>query len=160
MYPDFKELLSTLNAHKVEYLIVGGVAVGYHSQPRATKDLDIFIRPDAQNAQATYTALAAFGAPVKDLTPSDLLDPSGFFRMGNPPVMIEILSSIDGVNFEDAWRRRVEVVIDAEKGLSAFIISSEDLITAKLAVGRPQDLADVDAIRKAERAQQRGEGSS
>lgn len=155
MYPDFKELLSTLNAHKVEYLIVGGVAVGYHSQPRATKDLDIFIRPDAQNAQATYTALVAFGAPLKDQTPNDLLDPSGFFRMGHPPVMIEILSSIEGVNFEDAWRRRVEVVVDSEKGLSAFIVSREDLITTKLAVGRPQDLADVDAIRKAEAAQRR-----
>ena len=157
MYPDFKELLSTLNAHKVEYLIVGGVAVGYHSQPRATKDLDIFIRPDPQNAQAAYTALVTFGAPVKDLTPSDLLDPSGFFRMGHPPLMIEILSSIDGVNFEDAWRSRVEVVVDAEERLNAFIISRDDLITAKLAVGRPQDLADVDAIRKAEAAQRRKE---
>jgi hypothetical protein len=153
MYPDFKELLSTLNAHKVEYLIVGGFAVGFHSQPRATKDLDILIRPEAENAEASYKALAAFGAPVKDLAPSDLLDPSGFFRMGHPPLMIEILSSIQGVEFEEAWRRRVEVIVDQERGLKAFTISREDLITAKLAVGRPQDLADVDAIRKAEAAQ-------
>jgi len=149
MYPDFKELLSTLNAHKVRYLIVGGYAVGFHAQPRATKDLDILIRPDAQNAQAVYDALAGFGAPLQDVTPHDILDPDGFFRMGHAPVMIEILPTIKGIQFDDAWQRRVEIVIDAETGLTAFTLSREDLVTAKLAVGRPQDLADVDAIRKA-----------
>jgi hypothetical protein len=153
MYPDFKELLSTLNAHKVKYLIVGGYAVGFHAQPRATKDLDILIRPDEQNASMVYEALAEFGAPLQDLTPHDLLDPRGFFRMGHAPVMIEILPKIDGVEFDDAWQRRIEIVIDSNTGLSAFMLSREDLIAAKLAVGRPQDLADVDAIRKAEAAQ-------
>jgi hypothetical protein len=153
MYPDFKELLSTLNAHKAKYLIVGGYAVGFHGQPRATKDLDIFIGPDAQNARAVYDALATFGAPLEGITPNDLLDRDGFFRMGHAPVMIEILSSIKGVEFDDAWRRRVEIVIDAEAGLTAFMLSREDLLTAKLAAGRPQDLADVDALRKAEEAQ-------
>ena len=146
MYPDFKELLSTLNAHRAEYLIVGGYAVGFHAQPRATKDLDIFIRPDAQNAKAVYDALASFGAPLEDLTPLDLLDPDGFFRMGHAPVMIEILSAIEGIEFEDAWKRRIEIVIDADVGLSAFTMSREDLVTAKLAAGRPQDLADVSAM--------------
>jgi hypothetical protein len=80
MYPDFKELLSTLNARKVKYLIVGGYAVGFHAQPRATKDLDIFIPPDESNAKAVHDALAAFGAPVKDVTPHDLLDPDEFFE--------------------------------------------------------------------------------
>jgi uncharacterized nucleotidyltransferase DUF6036 len=153
MYPDFKELLSTLNAHKVKYLIVGGYAVGFHAQPRATKDLDILIQPDEQNATAVYEALAGFGAPLQDLTPHDLLDPDGFYRIGRAPVMIEILPAIKGVEFDDAWQRRVEIVVDAETGLAAFLISREDLVTAKLAAGRPQDLADVDAIRKAEQAQ-------
>jgi hypothetical protein len=153
MYPDFKELLSTLNAHKAKYLIVGGYAVGFHAQPRATKDLDIFIRPDAQNAKAVYDALATFGAPLQGVTPNDLLDRDGFFRMGHAPVMIEILSSIKGVEFDDAWHRRVEIVIDPATGLTAFVISREDLVTAKLASGRPQDLADVDAVRKAEESQ-------
>ena len=112
MYPDFKELLSTLNAHKAKYLIVGGFAVGFHSQPRATKDLDILIRPDAQNAKAVYDALARFGAPLEGVTPHDFLDPDGFFRMGQAPVMIEILPFIKGVEFNDAWQRRVEIVID------------------------------------------------
>ena len=153
MYPDFKELLSTLNAHKVKYLIVGGYAVGFHGQPRATKDLGILIGADVENATAVYDALAGFGAPLQDLTPSDLLDRDRFYRIGRAPVMIEILPTIKGVEFDDAWQRRVEIVVDAETGLAAPLISREDLITAKLAAGRPQDLADVDAIRKAEQAQ-------
>jgi hypothetical protein len=142
MYPDFKELLSILNAHKVRYLIVGGYAVGFHAQPRATKDLDILIGPDVQNAQAVYYALAVFGAPLQDVTPHDLLDPDGFFRMGHPPVMIEILSAIKGIEFDGAWQRRVEIVVDSATGLRAFMLSREDLIAAKLASARPQDLAE------------------
>jgi hypothetical protein len=145
--------LSILNAHKAEYLIVGGYAVGFHAQPRATKDLDVLIRPDAQNARAVYDALAQFGAPLEGVTPHDLLDPDGFFRMGHAPVMIEILPFIKGVEFDDAWQKRVEIVIDPSAGLTAFMLSRGDLITAKLAAGRPQDLADVDAIRRAEEAQ-------
>jgi|SRR5665213_605404 len=153
MYPDFKELLSTFNAQEVKYLIVGGYAVGFHSQPRATKDLDLLIRPDEQNAKAVYDALATFGAPLEGVTPHDFLDREGFFRIGHAPVMIEILPFISGVEFDDAWQRRVEVTIDAGVGLTAFVMSREDLVTAKLAAARPQDLADVEAIRKAEEAQ-------
>jgi hypothetical protein len=158
MYPDFKELLSILNAQRVKYLVVGGFAVGFHSQPRATKDLDILIRPDAQNAKAVYDALAQFGAPLEGVTPHDLLDHDGFFRIGNAPVMIEILPFIKGIEFDDAWLRRVEIVIDPVTGSTAFVLAREDLITAKLAAGRPQDLADVDAIRKAEEAQTKRPG--
>lgn len=153
MYPDFKELLSIFNAHNIKYLVVGGYAVGFHSQPRATKDLDIFVRPDLENARAVYAALAQFGAPLGSLKPEDFLDRRGIFRMGHAPVMIEILPAIEGVEFDEAWERRVQVLIDAESSLSAPMISREDLITAKLASARPQDLADVDAIRKAEDAQ-------
>ena len=142
MYPDFKELLSILNACKAKFLVVGGYAVGFHAQPRATKDLDILIGPDPQNAKVVYDALAAFGAPLQGVTPRDLLEPDGFFRMGHAPVMIEILPRIEGVEFEAAWGRRVEIVIDKHTGLTAFLLSREDLITAKLAAGRPQDLAD------------------
>ena len=154
MYPDFKELLSTFNAHGVKYLIVGGYAVTFHAQPRATKDLDLFIRPDAENAKAVFAALAAFGAPLAGLMPADFLDRDGFFRMGHAPVMIEILPAIKGVEFDGAWERRIETVIDADTGLATFMISRDDLIAAKLAAARPQDLADVDAIRKAVESQQ------
>jgi hypothetical protein len=153
MYPDFKELLSIFNAHSVKYLVVGGYAVSFHAQPRATKDLDLFIRPDAENAKALYSALAAFGAPLEGLTPEDFLDREGFFRMGHAPVMVEILPAIKGVEFDQAWERRVESLIDPDSRLAVFVISRDDLIAAKLAAARPQDLADVDAILKAAESQ-------
>lgn len=153
MYPDFKELLSIFNAHRVKYLIVGGYAVGFHSQPRATKDLDLLVRPDPPNAQAVYDSLAQFGAPLETVTPEDFLDRRGIFRIGHAPVMIEILTAIDGIEFDDAWERRVQVTIDGGADLYAPMISRDDLIAAKLATARPQDLADVDAIRKAAAAQ-------
>src|SRR5215469_15721367 len=144
MFPDFKDLLSALNAHRVRYLIVGGYAVGFHAQPRATRDLDILISADPENGKAVYAALAQFGAPLQGLSPNDLVEPGSFFRMGAPPVMVDILPRISGVDFEEAWQRRVEVTID--DALAAPFISREDLLAAKLAAGRPQDLADVAAL--------------
>jgi hypothetical protein len=149
MFPDFKELLSIFNAHGVKYLIVGGYAVSFHAQPRATKDIDLLIKPDADNAKAVYAALAKFGAPVEGLTPEDLSEPGKFFRMGREPVAVDLLLEIDGVDFDRAWERRVEGIIDTATSLTAHFISSADLIAAKVAAGRPQDLADVAALRKA-----------
>lgn len=144
MFPDFKELLSAFNAHRVRYLVVGGYAVSFHAQPRATRDLDLLISADAENARAVYAALAAFGAPLQGLTAEDLIEPGSFFRMGRPPVMVDILPRISGVDFEEAWQRRVDVAIDDT--LNVPFISREDLIAAKLAAGRPQDLADAVAL--------------
>lgn len=149
MYQDFKELLSTLNDNGVQYLVVGGYAVSFHAQPRATKDLDILIKPVAENAAVLYAALAKFGAPLEGLTPDDFIERGKFFRMGTPPIMVDILPEISGVDFDAAWARRVEVTIDAKTGLKTLFISEEDLIAAKLAAGRRQDFADVDAIHKA-----------
>jgi hypothetical protein len=148
---DFKELLSVFNEHRVKYLIVGGYAVGIHAQPRATKDLDVFVEPTAENAKAVFEALVKFGAPLSDLKPEDLIQPDFFFRMGSPPQMIDLLSRITGVEFDQAWERRVEEVVDEHTGLKAFIISAEDLIANKLALGRPYDLADAEAIQVAQR---------
>lgn len=144
MYRDFKELLSVLNAHRVKYLIVGGYAVSLHAGPRATKDLDILIGPGAENGKAVFAALAEFGAPLEGLTPKDFVEPGNFFRMGTPPVMVDILSSIGGVDFDQAWERRVEFPVDS--AMNALFISREDLLAAKLAAGRPQDLADAVAL--------------
>jgi Nucleotidyltransferase of unknown function (DUF6036) len=144
MFRDFKELLSVLNAHRVKYLIVGGYAVSLHAEPRATKDLDLLIGPGAENSKALFAALAEFGAPLEGLTPEDFMEPGSFFRMGTPPVMVDILSSISGVDFDQAWERRVEFPL--ESGMNAFFISREDLLAAKLAAGRPQDLADAAAL--------------
>jgi hypothetical protein len=149
MYPDFKELLSRFNARKVKYLVVGGYAVSFHAQPRATKDLDILIKADAANAAAVYAALAEFGAPLGELTPKEFIEKGKFYRMGHPPLMIDILPEISGVDFDAAWEKRVEVEIDA--GLQVPFIDAESLIAAKLASGRLEDLADVEALRHATR---------
>ena len=149
MFQDFNELLSSFNAHGVKYLVVGGYAVSFHAQPRATKDIDLLIKPDAENATAVYAALAQFGAPMEGLTPEDFRQRGKFFRMGREPVAVDILTEIDGVDFDRAWERRVEGVIDPANGLKASFISGADLMAAKIAAGRPQDLADVEALRKA-----------
>jgi len=151
MHPDFKELLSVLNAHGVRYLVIGAYAVSIHAQPRATKDLDILVKADAENAAAVFAALAQFGAPLEGLTPADFAEPGPFFRMGREPVGVDILTTIAGVEFDEAWPRRIEAIVDSASGLKASFISRQDLIAAKLAAGRPQDLADVDAIRKAQK---------
>jgi Nucleotidyl transferase of unknown function (DUF2204) len=148
MFDDFKELLSIFNAQKVKYLIVGGYAVSFHAQPRATKDIDLLIEPSADNAEALYAALAKFGAPLAGLTAGNFIERGKFFRMGHAPVIVDILPEIQGVDFDRAWQHRVEAVIDAQSDLRAPFISREDLIAAKLAAGRPQDLADVAALRK------------
>jgi hypothetical protein len=152
MHQDFKELLSAFNAGRVKYLIVGGYAVSFHAQPRATKDLDILIGADAANSKAVYAALAKFGAPVEGLSAKDFAEPDNFFRMGTPPIMVDIMPKIGGVEFEEAWRRRVDVRIDDD--LSVPFISREDLLVAKLSAGRAQDLIDVDALRESKPTQE------
>ncbi len=149
MHSDYEELLSVLNQHLVEYLVVGAYAVAIHAQPRATKDLDILVKAEAGNAQAVFAALAEFGAPLLGMTWADFAEDGPFFRMGHPPVGVDILTAIPGVAFEAAWARRVEAVVNPATGLKANFISRDDLIASKLASGRLQDLADVEAIRAA-----------
>jgi hypothetical protein len=104
MFPDFKELLSVLNEHRVKYLVVGAYAVSIYAQPRATKDLDILIKADAQNARKVFTALAQFGAPLEGLTAADFAERGPFFRMGREPVCVDVLTEIPGVDFDAAWQ--------------------------------------------------------
>jgi len=145
MFDDFKDLLSAFNAANVRYLIVGGYAVSLHAQPRATKDLGILISADAENSKAVYSALKKFGAPLEGLSAKDFMEPENFFRMGTPPVMVDIMPRISGVEFDDAWQRRVSVAID--DSLTVPFISRSDLLAAKISAGRAQDLADVVALR-------------
>ncbi len=145
MSPDFKEILSTFNEHEVKYLIVGAYAVIKYSEPRYTKDLDIWVEPSADNAPRVYAALKAFGAPMSKLTESDFAT-DGFFQMGRPPVRIDILMSIDGVEFVDAWPNRQEGDFD---GIPANFISADDLITNKSISARPQDTIDIESVKNA-----------
>jgi len=147
---NFCDLLSAFHACGVRYLIVGGWAVSIHAQPRATQDLDIFVSSEKGNIEAVYDALTRFGAPLKNMNRGQFLEPDTFFRIGAPPCQVDIFPGVPGVEFEACWGNRVEVLVDAEKALSASFISAKDLIAAKIASGREQDIADAEAIRRAQ----------
>lgn len=108
MYQDYKDLLSAFQSHGVKYLVVGGLAVIYHSQPRFTKDMDLFIKANSENAEAIYAALAQFGAPLQGIRPEDFTDPNVLFRFGREPRGFDILAAIPGVDFDAAWERRLK----------------------------------------------------
>jgi Nucleotidyl transferase of unknown function (DUF2204) len=144
---DLRQLLLAFNANEVEYLVVGGWAVGFYSEPRSTKDIDLFIRSGIRNSEAVFRALAEFGAPISGLTPADFRDnPESIFQLGNSPARADILQGIDGVDFDEAWPRRVELSLE---GVPVHVISAEHLIRNKLKSGRLSDLADVEVIREA-----------
>lgn len=144
---DLKDLLRALNANAVKYLLIGGHAFGVHAYPRTTKDLDVFIRSDPDNAKAVFNALVQFGAPLDGMSPADFANGDGIFQIGQPPERVDVLQRIDGITFDEAWANRVQGKIDGE--VDAAIISREDLIRNKLASGREQDLLDVKVLRKA-----------
>jgi predicted nucleotidyltransferase len=140
---DFSDLLRHLNARNVEYLVIGGYALIQYTEPRYTKDLDLWIRATPANAEAVFRALAEFGAPLAGLSPADFLEEGYYYQMGVPPVRVDIFMGIPGVVFAEAWPRRMTVDFE---GLPVPFISREDLIAAKRAAGRRQDLLDVDAL--------------
>ena len=145
--PDFKELLKIFEKHKIRYLIVGGYAVMKYSEPRFTKDLDVFIATDQENAKSVYLALKEFGAPLENLSSDDFAHKGYFYQMGKPPLRVDIMMSIPGIEFDIAWKNRELVEFD---DLKLFFISRSDLIKAKEASGRPQDKIDVEKLKEAE----------
>ena len=144
--PDFRELLNIFAEHEVRYLVVGGYAVMKYTEPRFTKDLDLWIATDPENAEAVFAALREFGAPLKDLTPTDFTQEGYFYQMGNPPFRLDIMMSLPGVTFETAWANREEPHVE---GLVIPFISKADLIKTKEASARDQDLIDVEKLRRA-----------
>jgi hypothetical protein len=140
---DFKELLSIFNDKKVSYLVVGGYAVMKYAEPRYTKDIDLWIKANQANAASVFEALRNFGAPLAGLTEDDFAHEGFFYQMGVPPVRVDILMSIPGLSFDEAWERRVAVDLE---GISVPFVSKRDLITSKLASGRPQDLIDAELL--------------
>jgi hypothetical protein len=137
---DLIELLAALNAAGAKYLIVGGYALAFHGRPRATKDSDLFIGADPENARNVWAALLEFGAPLESLTENDLASPGTFFIMGRPPNQIDLITAIDGVTFDHAWENRIESIYG---GVKVAYLAKADLISNKKASARPQDLADV-----------------
>jgi len=143
--PDFCDLLRALSDAGARFLVVGAYAVSFHSEPRATGDLDIWIDPTAENAARVYLALGAFGAPVSELAESDLVTPDLVFQIGLPPRRIDIMTTITGVSFEEAWTSRSE----ATYGDVGFqIIGIDALMKNKKALGRPKDLVDLELLRR------------
>ena len=154
MDENLKHLLSALNAHDIRYLIIGDYAVFMHGQPRMTKDFDVFIESSPTNALALYQALAAFGAPLSDSTIQDFADGKTGARFGNAPICFDIRQKMDGIDFQTAYANSVPFIIDGD--LPARYISADDFITNKLASGRLQDLADVEAVRNRRRVLKEG----
>ncbi|MEW6266913.1 MAG: hypothetical protein AB1641_27880 [Thermodesulfobacteriota bacterium] len=143
--PDFHDMLSALCEENVEFLIVGAYALAAHGLPRATGDLDIWIRRSPENTARVWRALTRFGAPLFDLNRNDLETADLIFQVGIAPCRIDLLTSIDGVDFEEAWPGRKRVNIE---GLDLAILGYAELIKNKKASSRPQDLADLAWLEK------------
>jgi hypothetical protein len=138
--PDFRDMLSALSAEGADILLVGAYALAVHGVPRATGDLDIWVRPTTDNAQKIMRALAAFGAPMTDITAADFTRSDTVIQLGVAPRRIDFLTGIDGLGFDEAWPNRVQVAME---GIEVGVIGRGDLVRNKKASGRPQDLADV-----------------
>ena len=137
---DFAEFLRSLRSNGAEYLLVGGYAVGLYGYPRATADIDIWVRRSPENARKVVSAIRAFGLDVPALSPDLVMKPDQVVRMGLPPLRIEILTSVSGVEFEECWPSREEMLLDGEP---VVLPSLSDLRRNKAASGRPKDLEDL-----------------
>lgn len=143
MNSDFEELLSIFNENSVRYLIVGGHAVMLYTEPRYTKDLDIWIDASPENGERVYRSLLAFGAPLAGLTAKDFTEEGAFYQVGIPPVRVDILMSIDAVTFAEAWPNRLQSKLG---NAPAWFIGRGELIRNKRAVGRHIDLHDAELL--------------
>lgn len=145
---DFRDLLAEFSGRDVRFLVVGGYAVTFHSRPRFTKDLDIWIDPVPGNAGRVFEALIAFGCPlaVHGVLATDFSTPGTVYQIGVPPNRIDVLTAVEGLRFSECWERRVPAKFG---GVDVAYLSREDLILNKKSVGRPQDLEDVRALEQA-----------
>ena len=141
--PDFRDLFSALFDEGAEFIVVGAHAVMFFTEPRYTKDLDVWVRPSKANAERVHRALERFGAPLSDLTVEDLAVPGTVFQIGVAPNRIDVLTSIEAVDFEPAYPR---ASVSTYGGVTIRLLSPEDLVTNKRAVGRKQDELDVEKL--------------
>ena len=141
---DYKELLKILNRHRVKYLIVGAYAVIHYTEPRYTKDLDIWVEPEKKNAQRVYAALKEFGAPLKDINSDDFVNPALVYQIGVEPVRIDIITGIAAMDFGVVYKHRKVASFD---GIKVGIMGINELLEAKRKTKRPMDAIDVAALR-------------
>lgn len=144
--PDFRDLFSAFAAAEARFLVVGAYAVIHHTEPRYTKDVDLWVEPTPENAARVLGGLRAFGAPVAGLTEGDLCDPEVVYQIGVEPNRIDLLTSLEGLEFAPAWERGVPTTYG---GVPIRVLGLEDLITTKRAAGRPQDLLDAARLEAA-----------
>ncbi len=144
LHKDFKELLKLLNGEKVEYLLVGGYAVGFYGYPRYTGDLDIWVKPSPENAQKVLVTLGKFGFSSLGLEAQDFREPGFVIQLGYPPVRIDIITELDNVIFDECYKRRL---ISKIEGVDVSIIGIDDLLLNKKATGRHKDLDDVEHLQ-------------
>ena len=143
LHPDFKDLLAEFDRSKVEYIVIGGHAVAVHGRPRATKDLDLLVSRRDGNLIRVSEALERFGAPANVVRAARALAETEVLFFGEPPVRVDVLASVDGIDTDEAIRRAIHVELS---GRAIPVVGLEDLIANKRASGRPQDLADVHAL--------------
>ncbi len=143
--PDFKDLFVALGDAGADYLIVGAHAVMFYTEPRSTKDVDVWVRPTPDNAVRVYHALAVFGAPLADVSPDDFSVAGTIFQIGIAPNRIDVLTSIDGVDFDEAWATKVDA---SYGGAPIHLIARELLLRNKRTVNRLQDQLDVERLER------------
>jgi hypothetical protein len=143
--PDFKDMLLCLQEEKVEFLVVGAYALAAHGNPRATGDLDLWIKPDAENGQRVIRALRAFGAPTANLSVDDFVREDTIVQIGVVPCRIDLITGIEAVRFDEAWENRVEASVD---GLTLFVLSKADMLKNKVAMSRDKDKSDIAWLQK------------
>lgn len=143
--PDFRDMLSALSDARARFLVVGAYAMAAHGYVRGTGDIDLWVEPSPDNADRVLVALRTFGAPTHGLTAAEFSEPGLMLQIGVPPHRIDVLTEIDGVDFERAWQGRREVAL---AGLSVPVRGRSDLIRNKEATGRPKDRLDADELRR------------
>ena len=142
--PNFKDMLVALNDAEVEYLVVGAYAMAAHGCPRSTGDIDFWVRATPENAERVWAALSSFGAPMFQISVDELSTPDVVFQIGIAPQRIDVMTSVSGIEFDDAWPHRLVADLD---GVKADVIGREQLLKNKLASGRAKDILDADILR-------------
>jgi hypothetical protein len=148
---DYRDMLRVLSEEKVKFILVGAYALAAHGYPRATMDIDIWVMPSPENADAVLRALSRFGAPLHNLTKEDLLEDGTIFQIGVAPRRIDIITTASGLQFETTYQNSIPVTIE---GIEIRIPSMDDLILNKRAIGRTKDLADAEALESLKNSEQ------
>lgn len=145
IHSDYEDLFRILNAYRIKYLVVGAYAVMYYTEPRYTKDIDIWIISEMNDVQKIYEALKKFGAPLKGIKPGDFNDKHMILQIGIAPVRIDILMELPAVYFQQAWQNRKKIRYGQTQ---IYVLAKEDLIAAKKKAGRPQDQLDINNLER------------